>query len=137
MFGVLAVYQVMLPLLRESSDARIVNVSSGVGSLTTNADPAYSYHAFFGPIYPASKTALNAVTLAMVIELESTDIKVNLVSPGFTSTNLNGYAGTESVEDGSREVVRVFGALEHRRLDGGLIGDVERHIRAVIRGLRG
>ncbi len=106
-FGVLAVYQAMLPLLRTSSDARIVNVSSGVGSLTTNADPANPYHAFFGPIYPASKTALNAITLAMMVELESTDIKVNLVSPGFTSTNLNGYEGTESVEDGSREVVRV------------------------------
>ena len=106
-FGVVAVYQAMLPLLRESSDARIVNVSSGVGSLTANADPAYPYHAIFGPIYPASKAALNAMTLAMMIELESTDIKVNLVSPAFTKTNLNGYAGTESVEDGSREVVRV------------------------------
>jgi NAD(P)-dependent dehydrogenase (short-subunit alcohol dehydrogenase family) len=106
-FGVLAVYQAMLPLLRESPDARIVNVSSGVGSLTTNADPAYPYHALFGPVYPASKAALNAMTLAMMIELESTDIKVNLVSPAFTKTNLNGYAGTESVEDGSREVVRV------------------------------
>jgi NAD(P)-dependent dehydrogenase (short-subunit alcohol dehydrogenase family) len=106
-FGVVAVYQAMLPLLRESSDARIVNVSSGVGSLTANADPAYPYHALFGPVYPASKAALNAMTLAMMIELESTDIKVNLVSPAFTKTNLNGYAGTESVEDGSREVVRV------------------------------
>jgi len=106
-FGVLAVYQAMLPLLRESSDARIVNVSSGVGSLTTNADPNYPYHAMYGPIYPASKAALNAVTLAIMVELESTDIKVNLVSPAFTSTNLNGFAGTESVEDGSREVVRV------------------------------
>jgi NAD(P)-dependent dehydrogenase (short-subunit alcohol dehydrogenase family) len=106
-FGVLAVYQAMLPLLRESADARIVNVSSGVGSLTANADPAYPYHAMFGPVYPASKTALNAMTLAMMIELESTDIKVNLVSPAFTKTNLNGYAGTESVADGSREVVRV------------------------------
>jgi NAD(P)-dependent dehydrogenase (short-subunit alcohol dehydrogenase family) len=106
-FGVLAVYQAMLPLLRASSDARIVNVSSGVGSLTTNADPAFPFHAMFGPVYPASKAALNAVTLAMMIELESTAIKVNLVSPAFTSTNLNGYAGTESVEDGSREVVRV------------------------------
>jgi NAD(P)-dependent dehydrogenase (short-subunit alcohol dehydrogenase family) len=106
-FGVVAVYQAMLPLLRESPDARIVNVSSGVGSLTTNADPAYPYHSYFDPIYPASKTALNAMTLAMMIELESTNIKVNLVSPGFTKTNLNGYAGTESVEDGSREVVRV------------------------------
>jgi NAD(P)-dependent dehydrogenase (short-subunit alcohol dehydrogenase family) len=106
-FGVLAVYQAMLPLLRESSDARIVNVSSGVGSLTANADPAYPYHAMFGPVYPASKAALNAITLAMMIELETTGIKVNLVSPAFTKTNLNGYAGTESVEDGSREVVRV------------------------------
>jgi NAD(P)-dependent dehydrogenase (short-subunit alcohol dehydrogenase family) len=106
-FGVLAVYQAMLPLLRESSDARIVNVSSGVGSLTDNADPAHPYHAMFGPVYPASKAALNAITLAMMVELESTEIKVNLVSPGFAKTNLNGYAGTESVEDGSREVVRV------------------------------
>ena len=106
-FGALAVYQAMLPLLRESTDARIVNVSSGVGSLTTNADPTYPQHASFGPVYPASKAALNAMTLAMMVELESTAIKVNLVSPAFTKTNLNGYAGTESVEDGSREVVRV------------------------------
>ncbi len=106
-FGVLAVYQAMLPLLRASSDARIVNVSSGVGSLTRNADPAFPYRAIFGPVYPASKTALNAISLAMMIELEGTGIKLNLVSPAFTSTNLNGYAGTESVEDGSREVVRV------------------------------
>jgi len=106
-FGVLAVYQEMLPLLRESSDARIVNVSSGVGSLADNANHAHPYHAFFSPVYPASKAALNAITLAMMIELESTGIKVNLVSPGFTKTNLNGYEGTASVEEGSREVVRV------------------------------
>jgi NAD(P)-dependent dehydrogenase (short-subunit alcohol dehydrogenase family) len=106
-FGTLAVYQAMLPLLREGVDARIVNVSSGVGSLASNADPSHPYHAMFGPIYPASKAAENAITLAMMIELESTDIKVNLVSPAFTATNLNAFAGTESVEDGSREVVRV------------------------------
>jgi NAD(P)-dependent dehydrogenase (short-subunit alcohol dehydrogenase family) len=106
-FGVLAVYQSMLPLLRESSDARIVNVSSGVGSLTYNADPAYQYRAIYGPVYPASKTALNAITLAIMIEFESSGIKVNLVSPAFTKTNLNGFAGTESLKDGSREVVRV------------------------------
>ena len=106
-FGVLAVYQAMLPLLRESPAARIVNVSSGVGSLTTNADPAYPYHKMFSPVYPASKAALNAITLAMMVELEGSSIKVNLVSPAFTATNLNGYAGTASVEDGSREVVRV------------------------------
>jgi NAD(P)-dependent dehydrogenase (short-subunit alcohol dehydrogenase family) len=106
-FGTLAVYQAMLPLLRESSAARIVNVSSGLGSLTMNADPAFPYHSFYNPVYPASKAALNAMTLAMMVELESTNIKVNLVTPEFTKTNLNGYEGTESVEDGSREVVRV------------------------------
>jgi NAD(P)-dependent dehydrogenase (short-subunit alcohol dehydrogenase family) len=106
-FGVLAVYQAMLPLLRETPNARIVNVSSGVGSLTMNSDPASPWRSIFGPVYPASKTALNAITLAMAIELESTGIKVNAVSPGFTKTNLNGYAGTETVEDGAREVVRM------------------------------
>jgi NAD(P)-dependent dehydrogenase (short-subunit alcohol dehydrogenase family) len=106
-FGVLAVYQAMLPLLRETPGARIVNVSSGVGSLQTNLDPAFAYRAIFGPVYPASKTALNALTVAMAIELEPEGINVNAVSPGFTSTNLNGYAGTETVEQGAREVVRV------------------------------
>jgi len=106
-FGVLAVYQAMLPLLRASGDARIVNVSSGVGSLASNADPSFPYHSIYGPVYPASKAAENALVLAMMIELEDTDIKVNLVSPGYTSTALNNYAGTESLEDGSREVVRV------------------------------
>jgi NAD(P)-dependent dehydrogenase (short-subunit alcohol dehydrogenase family) len=106
-FGVLAVYQAMLPLLRETPGARIVNVSSGVGSLTTNSDPAFPYRAIFGPVYPASKTALNALTLGMALELDPEGIKVNAVSPGFTKTNLNGYAGTETVEEGAREAVRV------------------------------
>ena len=106
-FGVLAVYQAMLPLLRKSPNARIVNVSSGVGSLTRNSDPTFPYRSIFGPVYPASKTALNALTVAMAIELEPEGIKVNAVSPGFTKTNLNGYAGTETVEQGAREAVRV------------------------------
>ena len=106
-FGVLAVYQAMLPLLREAPAARIVNVSSGVGSLTLNSDPAHPWRSIFGPVYPASKTALNAMTLAMAIELEATGIKVNAVSPGYTKTKLNNYTGTETVEEGAREAVRV------------------------------
>ena len=106
-FGVLALYQAMLPLLRESPRARIVNVSSGVGSLTRNSDPSFPARPSFGPGYAASKTALNAMTLAMAIELESTGIKVNAVSPGFTKTNLNAYEGTETVEEGAAEAVRV------------------------------
>lgn len=106
-FGVLAVYQAMLPLLRKAPHARIVNVSSGVGSLTANSDPNFPYRSIFGPVYPASKTALNAMTVAMAIELESTGIKVNAVSPGYTKTNLNNYSGTETVEEGAAEAVRV------------------------------
>ncbi len=105
-FGVLAVTQAMLTLLREAPAARIVNVSSGVGSLTRNADPTYRGRSSYGPVYPASKTALNAITLAFAIELEPAGIKVNAVSPGFTKTNLNGYEGTETVEEGAAEAVR-------------------------------
>ncbi len=106
-FGVLAVYQAMLPLLREAPAARIINVSSGVGSLTDNANPASPYRSTFGPVYPASKTALNAISLAMAIELEPEGIKVNAISPGFIKTNLNNYAGTGTLEEGSREVMRL------------------------------
>lgn len=105
-FGPLAVYQAMLPLLRESPDARIINVTSALGSLTTMADPMFPFHSAFEPVYAASKTALNAVTLSMMIELEDTDIKVNLVSPGFANTALVNFEGTESVAEAAREVVR-------------------------------
>lgn len=106
-FGPLAVYQAMLPLLRLSSDARIVNVGSGVGSLAANADRASPYRPMFTPGYAGSKSALHVMTLAMMIEHENDGIKVNLVSPEFTNTALNNFHGTSSLEDGSREVVRV------------------------------
>jgi NAD(P)-dependent dehydrogenase (short-subunit alcohol dehydrogenase family) len=107
-FGVLAVYQAMVPLLRESPQASIVNVSSGAGSLARNADPNHAGRSIFGPTYAASKTALNALTIAMAIELEPEGIKVNAVSPGFIKTNLNNYGGTGTVEEGAREIVRVL-----------------------------
>jgi NAD(P)-dependent dehydrogenase (short-subunit alcohol dehydrogenase family) len=106
-FGTLAVYQAMLPLLREAPSARIVNVSSGAGSLARVADPSFPYRHIFGPGYSASKTAMNAMTLTMAIELESTGIKVNACSPGFIKTNLNAYEGTGSVEEGALEPVRL------------------------------
>ncbi|MES2828233.1 MAG: SDR family NAD(P)-dependent oxidoreductase [Bacteroidota bacterium] len=109
-FGVISVTQSALPLLRKSKAARIVNVSSGLGSLTWIADPACWAREHFGIVYAASKTALNAVTLAFAIELEKEGIKVNSTSPGYTATALNNFQGTDSLEVGSREPVRV--ALE-------------------------
>ena len=106
-FGTLAVYQAMLPLLRDAPAARIVNVSSGAGSLTRVADPSFPYRHIFGPGYAASKTAMNAMTLTMAVELESTGIKVNACSPGFIKTNLNAYEGTGSLEEGALEPVRL------------------------------
>jgi NAD(P)-dependent dehydrogenase (short-subunit alcohol dehydrogenase family) len=105
-FGVMAVTQAMLPLLREAPAGRIVNVSSSSGSLTLNADPSFPYRAVFGN-YSVSKAALNAVTLAFALELESTRIKVNAACPGFTATDLNDFRGTRTVEQGAREPVRL------------------------------
>ncbi len=69
-FGVLAVTQAMLPLLRRSPSARIVNVTSGLGSLTRMSDPS-DYFASLPPsaAYAPSKTALNALTVQMAKEL--------------------------------------------------------------------
>src|SRR5258705_6241429 len=105
-FGVIAVTQAMLPLLREAPAGRVVNVSSASGSLTLNSDPANPHRKMFGT-YSASKTALNAITLAFAADLESTRIKVNAACPGFTATDLNNFQGTRTVEEAAREPVRL------------------------------
>jgi NAD(P)-dependent dehydrogenase (short-subunit alcohol dehydrogenase family) len=106
-FGVIAVTQAMLPFLRTSPAGRIVNVSSSSGSLTLNSEPTNPHRAMFGVGYSPSKTALNAVTLAFALELESTRIKVNAACPGFTATDLNNFAGTRTVEQGAQQAVRL------------------------------
>jgi len=119
-FAVIAVTQAALPLLRKSSAARIVNVSSGLGSLTWISDPQCWARENFGIVYAASKTALNAVTVAFALELEKENIKVNATSPGYTATALNNFQGTDSLEVGSREPIRV--ALETDGATGGFTG---------------
>lgn len=106
-FGVLSVYQAMLPFLRKSANANIVNMSSGGGSLTRNSDPAHPGRSVFSPTYGASKTALNALTVAMAIELEPEGIKVNACSPGFIGGTGFNNGGTGTVEEGAREPVRL------------------------------
>lgn len=106
-FGTLAVTQAFLPLLRKTRGARIVTVSSALGSLTLNANPANPYRSAFDAVYGASKTALNGVFLSLANELQSENIKVHLVSPGFTATALNNFQGTDTVEEGSVEPIRV------------------------------
>ncbi|MCO1336680.1 SDR family NAD(P)-dependent oxidoreductase [Microbulbifer sp. OS29] len=105
-FGVIAVTQAMLPLLKLSPAARIVNVSSGAGSLGSHSNPTNPARSMFGT-YSISKTAVNAVTVAFSIDLEKSNIKVNAVCPGFTCTGLNNFEGSQTVEQGAREAVRI------------------------------
>ncbi|MCW5644729.1 MAG: SDR family oxidoreductase [Rhodoferax sp.] len=99
--GTLAVTQAMLPLLRAAPSARIVNVSSSLGSLTLNGDPTSAYYSaqFIG--YNASKAALNMLTVQLHEALKDIGIVVNSVSPGFVKTDLTGY-GTMTPEEGAR-----------------------------------
>jgi NAD(P)-dependent dehydrogenase (short-subunit alcohol dehydrogenase family) len=103
--GVLAVTQAMLPLIRLSTSGRILNISSAAASLTLNSDSHFPYRPYFGATYAASKTSLNAITLALAIELENTGIKVRAASPSFTATAINNFQGTDSVEVGAKALV--------------------------------
>ena len=105
-FGVIAVTQAMLPLLRDAPAGRVVNISSAGGSLTLNSDPKNPHRSMFGT-YSSSKTAINAITLAFASALESTGIKVNAACPGFTATDLNNFQGTRTVQQAAREPVRL------------------------------
>jgi len=106
-FGVIAVTHAMLPLLRRSKAARIVNVSSGVGSLTRTLGPGGEHLRSIYGMYSASKTALNAVTVGLALDLAEEGIKVNAACPGYTKTALNNFQGTRTVEQGAREPVRL------------------------------
>lgn len=107
-FGVIAVTQAMLPLLRASPAGRIVNVSSGRASLALAARPEEQRRRdMFGVTYTASKAALNAVTLAFAFDLAATGIKVNAAAPGFTVTAMNQFEGSRTVEEAAREPVRL------------------------------
>jgi NAD(P)-dependent dehydrogenase (short-subunit alcohol dehydrogenase family) len=101
--GVIAVTNAMLPMLRRAKPpARIVNVSSGVGSLALHSDPNWEYAARLTMIpYPASKSALNMVTVQYAKELAGTGIKVNAADPGYTATDFNSNRGTQTVQEGA------------------------------------
>lgn len=119
-FGVVAITQAFIPLLKSAKNAHIVNVSSGLGSLTLNSNPEFPFRFGYDIVYGASKAALNAVTVAFAIELEATNIRVNAVSPGYTATALNNFQGTDTVEEGAREPIRI--ALDQSSVTGQFTG---------------
>ena len=106
--GVIRVTNAMLPMLRRAPSPRIVNVSSSVGSLARQS--AAGGELSTGPVaaaYSPSKTFLNAVMIQYVRELADTDILVNAACPGFVATDLNGFRGVRSTEEGARTAIRL------------------------------
>ncbi|MFC4912219.1 SDR family oxidoreductase [Actinomadura gamaensis] len=104
--GVIRVTNALLPLLRRSPSPRIVNMSSSVGSLTRQAADAGGT----GPLsvaYAPSKTFLNAVTLQYAKELRDTNILINAGCPGFCATDLNGFRGVRTPEQGAAIAIRL------------------------------
>jgi NAD(P)-dependent dehydrogenase (short-subunit alcohol dehydrogenase family) len=103
-FGVVAVTNGMLPLLRKSRAGRIVNLTSDLGSLTTAAsDPAFPQLL----AYNSSKAALNAVTITYANELRDQKILVNAVSPGSVATDQNGHRGVLTPDQGAKLPIRM------------------------------
>jgi len=106
-FGVFAVTKALLPLLRKSEAGRIVNMSSGLGSLTQTSDPNWPFAEVNLLAYNSSKTALNALTVQFANELRSTPIKVNAADPGYVATDLNDHRGYRTVQQGATAPVRL------------------------------
>ena len=106
-FGVVAVTNAVLPLLRRAPAGRIVNVSSEIGSVESMADPDGPMAALVSIPYPTSKTALNMVTAMYAKELWGTAVKVNAANPGYCATDLNDHRGFRTATQGAETVVHL------------------------------
>lgn len=113
-FGVVAVTNAMLPLLRESAAGYVGNVSSGLGTVGFLADPEHPLRDYAHLLaYNSSKAALNAITLIYATALREAGIRVNALSPGFCATDLNRHTGTSTAAEGGAAIVReVLGSGE-------------------------
>jgi NAD(P)-dependent dehydrogenase (short-subunit alcohol dehydrogenase family) len=104
-FGVVRVTHAFLPLLQRSAAPVIVNVSSGLGSLAQMTQAGWPAAAYPGLAYPASKAALNMITVQYAKALPG--MRVNAADPGYTDTDLNGHEGIQTVEQGAEIIVRL------------------------------
>lgn len=100
--GTLALTQTFLPLVKQATAGRIVNLASPLASLTLSGEHAWG---LFG--YSASKVAVNMLTVQLAYELRDTAIKVNSANPGYTATDLNNFAGTDTPQQGAAEAIRL------------------------------
>lgn len=106
-FGVAEVTAAMVPLLKAAPAARIVNVSSEVGSFAAQLDKEGPFWSFSAIGYVSSKTALNMVTVGYAKYFWDTPVKVNAVNPGYCATDLNDNSGFRTAEEGSRAAIKM------------------------------
>lgn len=106
-FGVFATTKALLPLLKKSEAGRIVNMSSGLGSLAQTSDPNWDFAKVNLVAYNSSKSAVNALTVQFANELRNTPIKVNAADPGYVATDMNQHQGYRTVEQGAAVPVRL------------------------------
>jgi NAD(P)-dependent dehydrogenase (short-subunit alcohol dehydrogenase family) len=104
-FGLIAVTQAFLPLLKKSEAGRIVNLSSVLGSLALHTDPSSPIYDFKVPAYNVSKTAVNGWTVQLAYELRNTRIKVNAAHPGYVKTDMGGEEAPMEIVDGAKTSV--------------------------------
>lgn len=105
-FGAIEVTHAFMDLLQQSPEPRIVNVTSGLASLTLHCDPQWQYYKIKSAAYGPSKTALNAYTVMLAYEMKDTAFKVNAVDPGHTGTDFNNHRGPGSVGDAAAIIVK-------------------------------
>jgi NAD(P)-dependent dehydrogenase (short-subunit alcohol dehydrogenase family) len=106
-FGQVRVLHAFLPLLERSANPVVVNVSSGLSLIRSLADPDSPAHFYPDVAYPASKSAVNMLTVQYAKAFPR--MRVNAVDPGFTATDLNHHAGTQTVAEGADIIVRMAG----------------------------
>jgi NAD(P)-dependent dehydrogenase (short-subunit alcohol dehydrogenase family) len=104
-FGTVRVLHAFLPLLRRSTAPVVVNLSSGLASLTRVTTPNTPTYNYLGVAYPASKAAVNMITVQYAKAFPN--MRINAVEPGFTKTDLNGNTGLQTVEQGAEIIVRM------------------------------
>lgn len=106
-FGLLAVTQAFLPLLKKSPAGRIVNLSSVLGSIAEHADLNSTIYQAKYTAYDSSKAAVNMLTNHLAYELRDTKIKVNAAHPGWVKTDMGGEMAPMEIVDGAKTTVQL------------------------------
>ena len=112
-FRVIQVTQAFIPLLEKAEVPVIVNVTSDLGSLALRSDRKSTIYHFERACYGPSKTALNAYTVALAVEMKDSKFKVNCVNPGYTATDFNEFKGEKPVSQGASVIVK-YALLEEK-----------------------